>query len=375
MSFTVKSQFNRNGWGIPIGRGYVFASENLEDIGVATRRFMNQLKLRSKEWEPKDQYIPSEPIGTFEMDKDMQVTVKVEPRYQRSYRFVKLVPFEFRKTPINYSRIKYNSKPSEITYFGVSGWELAEDEKYEPSDASQGHTLVYDSNSTTVRIGEQTLINEEKSLNLENVCVGATQASSDIIKILKKDNLAQYQPVFKLQLSFNLPEDAKDIALVVTPKSLSDYGLEVSSMTMQMHGTKLGDKFASLTGDAEAVFASFFKPVVESIATAKGDVFHVKFIKSVVANWKVHDKDLYASFVAKIDGALIESILNSCLELHEIEQHEVMSLLETLVDKSEPKFAEVFSKFVDEQLSNFINVKQRQSTIHFVLGIVRVYLN
>ena len=55
------------------------------------------------------------------MSKDMQITVELDPRYQRPYRFVKLVPFEFRRAPINYSRIKFNSKPSELSYFGIHG--------------------------------------------------------------------------------------------------------------------------------------------------------------------------------------------------------------------------------------------------------------
>jgi hypothetical protein len=46
----VKSLFNRDGWGMPVGKGFIFASENLEDIGTGTRKFLNQLKLYRKEW-------------------------------------------------------------------------------------------------------------------------------------------------------------------------------------------------------------------------------------------------------------------------------------------------------------------------------------
>lgn len=49
-SFTVKSLFNRDGWGMPVGKGFIFASDNLEDIGSGTRKFLNQLKLYGKEW-------------------------------------------------------------------------------------------------------------------------------------------------------------------------------------------------------------------------------------------------------------------------------------------------------------------------------------
>lgn len=85
---------------------------------------MNKLKLYQKEWEPSDTYIPSEPIGKFEMGKDMLMTFEVDPQYRRTYRFIKLVPFEFRHAPINYSRIPFNSKPSEMSYFGIHGQEL-----------------------------------------------------------------------------------------------------------------------------------------------------------------------------------------------------------------------------------------------------------
>jgi hypothetical protein len=43
-SFTVSSLFNRDGQGMPIGKGYVFASEYLEDI-VNTKKFVNRLNL------------------------------------------------------------------------------------------------------------------------------------------------------------------------------------------------------------------------------------------------------------------------------------------------------------------------------------------
>jgi len=55
-SFTVKSQFNRDRDGMPIGKGYVFASDHLEDL-VNTKRFLNRLKLYRKEWEPAERYV------------------------------------------------------------------------------------------------------------------------------------------------------------------------------------------------------------------------------------------------------------------------------------------------------------------------------
>ena len=94
---------------MPIGKGYVFASECLEDI-VNTKRFINNLNLTRKEWVPKDKYIPTEPVGVFDMDKDQGVTVTLHQRYQRAFRFVKLVPTGFRKGPINFSRYKFHSK-------------------------------------------------------------------------------------------------------------------------------------------------------------------------------------------------------------------------------------------------------------------------
>ena len=48
-SFTVKSLFNRDGNGMPIGKGYVFASDCLEDI-FNTKKFINYLALTGKEW-------------------------------------------------------------------------------------------------------------------------------------------------------------------------------------------------------------------------------------------------------------------------------------------------------------------------------------
>lgn len=40
---------------------------------------MNKLKLYQKEWEPSDTYVPCEPIGKFELGKDMLMTFEVDP--------------------------------------------------------------------------------------------------------------------------------------------------------------------------------------------------------------------------------------------------------------------------------------------------------
>jgi hypothetical protein len=66
-SFTVRSLFNRDGQGMPIGKGYIFASDYLEDI-VNTKRFVNRLQLTKQEWQPKQQYLATEPIGSFDLD-------------------------------------------------------------------------------------------------------------------------------------------------------------------------------------------------------------------------------------------------------------------------------------------------------------------
>ena len=113
---------------MPVGKGFIFASDNLEDIGTGTRKFLNQLKLYSREWKPKDHYVPTEPIGTFELEKEMGITINILKKFQKPYRFIKLVPTGFRKGPINFSRVKFHSKRAELMYFGVQGWELSEDE-------------------------------------------------------------------------------------------------------------------------------------------------------------------------------------------------------------------------------------------------------
>ena len=86
---------------MPIGKGYVFASDCLEDM-MNTKKFINKLKLYQKDWEPADRYIATEPIGTFDLDQEQQLHVNLEDRYQRTYRYVKLVPVGFRKGPINF---------------------------------------------------------------------------------------------------------------------------------------------------------------------------------------------------------------------------------------------------------------------------------
>ena len=72
-SFTIKSLFNRESWGMPVGKGYIFASDCLENISN-TRKFINKLKIFNKEWEPKEYYVPEEPIGMFDLDKDVEAT-------------------------------------------------------------------------------------------------------------------------------------------------------------------------------------------------------------------------------------------------------------------------------------------------------------
>ena len=111
---------------MPIGRGYVFASECLEDI-FNTRKFINSLALSGKEWEPKDEYVPTEPIGKFLIGAQPGVTVEILPQYFKKFRFVKLVPTGFRTLPINFSKTKFHSKQAEIQFFGVNGYEVFEE--------------------------------------------------------------------------------------------------------------------------------------------------------------------------------------------------------------------------------------------------------
>ena len=108
---------------MPIGKGYVFASNFLEDI-VNTRKFLNNLKFTRADWQPSERYIPNEPIGMFDLDQEEGMTVILDKQYQRPYRFVKLVPVGFRKGPINFSRIKFHSKQAEIQFFGINGYEI-----------------------------------------------------------------------------------------------------------------------------------------------------------------------------------------------------------------------------------------------------------
>ena len=53
--------------GMPVGKGYVFASDCLEDI-FNTKHFIHHLSLTQSEWNPKKEYVAGEPIGKFEMD-------------------------------------------------------------------------------------------------------------------------------------------------------------------------------------------------------------------------------------------------------------------------------------------------------------------
>lgn len=109
---------------MPIGKGYIFASDCLENISK-TRKFINKLKLFNKEWEPKEYYVPEEPIGMFDLNKDIEETFYIDEKFQRPFRYVKLVPTGFRKAPINFSRIKFHSKRAEIMYFGISGTSIS----------------------------------------------------------------------------------------------------------------------------------------------------------------------------------------------------------------------------------------------------------
>ena len=112
-SFKVKSLFNRDAGGMPIGKGYVFASDCLEDI-FNTKKFINHLNLSKKEWTPSKHYVPTEPVGYFSMESQLGVTVEILPQFQKEFRFVKLVPTAFRSAPINFSHTKFHSKQAEI---------------------------------------------------------------------------------------------------------------------------------------------------------------------------------------------------------------------------------------------------------------------
>jgi hypothetical protein len=76
--FTLKSLFNRDSKGMPIGKGYIFASDCLEEI-VNTKKFV--LGLKTKEWVQGTTYNPSEPIGSFDLDEHEKETIQLAPEF------------------------------------------------------------------------------------------------------------------------------------------------------------------------------------------------------------------------------------------------------------------------------------------------------
>lgn len=122
-----------------------------------------------------------------------------------------------------------------------------------------------------------------------------------------------------MPMSFDLPESGQVFDLVISQKKLSDYGLELSSTTLEVRGMKKSEILSNLTKDADSAFNNCFTPIVNEITSEKVEVFHIQLLKSLLACWKVTNKPMYTAFIAKIDVATIESLLKNSLKLHQIE--------------------------------------------------------
>lgn len=132
------------------------------------------------------------------------------------------------------------------------------------------------------------------------------------------------------------------------------------------------------------MFDNFLKPVIENMTTEKVGIFHFRFVRAILTQWKEQNKALYNQFVTKLDVPIISKILQNASELHKLEQKEVLTLLETIVDPKETKekpdnrhseLKAEFAKFVEKELNNFLVLRSRVSTIAFVLHLARVYLS
>lgn len=156
---------------------------------------------------PKDKYLATEPIGMFDLDKTQGVTITLDKKYQRAYRFVKLVPVGFRKGPINFARTKFHSKQAEIQFFGINGDEISNQTSSDYSSTSQ--TCKQGVKMTSLlSFGNSNIEAKEETIAPHQFYNSSTTTSSELEMILKKENSNQYQPIFKANQIFELPADS-----------------------------------------------------------------------------------------------------------------------------------------------------------------------
>lgn len=129
IQFTVSSKFHReksNMDSYPVGAGLIFCSNSIKEFENVKKYYQIQTQKQYDSWLKNRQthklpLVESEPAAFFELNDEQEVTVTIND--PRVCQYVMLVPTDFRKRPIKFTK-KFYSNNCEIESFKISGKEV-----------------------------------------------------------------------------------------------------------------------------------------------------------------------------------------------------------------------------------------------------------
>mmetsp|Transcript_13543 Transcript_13543/g.21105 ORF Transcript_13543/g.21105 Transcript_13543/m.21105 type:complete len:213 (-) Transcript_13543:12704-13342(-) len=186
----------------------------------------------------------------FDLNEELSTTVNIEPKFQRAYRFVKLVPVAFRKGPINFSNTKFYTKQAEISFFGVNGLELKELSL--PPETPQEQKV------------EKGMLSVPISIDLKN---GAA------VKVGSKVDEGIASAV-EAGLAASLGES---LALTIRPT------LEICSVKLGLKGKPKTSLFISTVDE---VIEKGWKPILSDILSPRVNYAHFRLVRRLIAFYK-----------------------------------------------------------------------------------------
>lgn len=156
--FTISSKFHRekaNADSYPVGAGLIFCANSLKEFENAKKYYQIQTKKEYEKWlnnrlELKLPLRESDPAAFFILDGEREVTVNFEN--PKACKYVLLMPTDFRKKPIKFTK-KFYSNNCEIETFRVIGMEVKHEGDVEQENEAQVKSQVVQTNAkVTVQV-------------------------------------------------------------------------------------------------------------------------------------------------------------------------------------------------------------------------------
>lgn len=113
-----------------------------------------------------------------------------------------------------------------------------------------------------------------------------------------------------------------------------------------------------LSNTADKFYSEIFKPIFDNIKCDSIGIYHLRLVKEIFQMWKTQKHEALQQFMMKnlSIGFLKDFFENSFLQIHEIEQSEVLKIFFCLIDPIEVKNkGTIFNKFFQEMIFEFVS--------------------